>query len=79
MTTSTQPKTGRCRSSYMICPHLVQALVSAHVSVFALFHLFIFQDGLYNRRLLVSSFLSRSASLCPADRGQNNCPPRNHW
>lgn len=42
MTTSIWPKTGPCRTSYTICPLLVQALVSpqndtTHVAVYTVF------------------------------------------
>lgn len=93
MTTSTWPKTGPCRTSYTICPRLVQAPVSAQCDNaaagqrscctsqwFRLFHI----EFIRIRRVpmsadLFSSFLSRSASVCPADCGQNNRPPGDYW
>lgn len=73
MTTSTQPKTEPCRTSYSTCPLLAQAPVSER----SLFPLPVFKAPL-NRTSVLLSLRGRSASVCPADRGQNHRPAGNH-
>ncbi len=94
MTTCTCPKTGPCRTSSTICPHLVQAQVSVqcdnvavgqHLCCSPLCFLLLFIKTLYRKTAAAAdcfpfpSFLSRSASVCPANRGQNNRPSRDYW
>lgn len=51
MTTSTQPKTGPSRTSYMICLHLVQAPVGVCFLFFCLFLLNVYESRLLRATL----------------------------